>query len=208
MARINFNLFTTNKFSDRNNHRFYVKTTTFDDLSVYWEYSCGCIICVPVRVSNLSLIQMRNKFETAFVDIPEDCWPKNHLETDHFCCPKDQKLLERLSFIWEIEQEEFYPQEESAAEILEMIACVCDPAVFEKIIASYTPTSLRAIFSQPATADQLKRRFKNPKKLSEICEKTYRQAKMKRTYLTMARYCEYMDELTDHCDQPRKKQRT
>ena len=142
----------------------------------------------PTPFSTVALGNMKNKFETSLLDIREDCWPKEHFESEHFCCPKDPKLVERLSFIWEIEQEEFYEKEGYAAvqEVKDIVQILLrDPTALRKITDSLTPLSLRDIFSEPASAYDLKRRFKNPKKLLEICQKTIKQQSRKRKFIPL-----------------------
>jgi hypothetical protein len=214
MTKINYNLFISNEFEDRKNHRFFVKTTEFDDQAVYWQFSCGCDIFLTGHAndqstfSSFALEKMKNKFETSFLDIPENCWPKEHFESDHFCCPKDPKLVERLSFIWDIDQEEFYEKEGYAAveESKDMVDILLrDPTALEKILESKNkPLNLRDFFSEPASADELKRRFKNPKKLSEICRKTIKQQNKKRKFIPLT-YGELNEEYG--MEQAKKKQR-
>lgn len=97
-------------------HEFQVRILYYNADRIYWQLSCGCSIRMQhEELEKQFQQQMYSAFDGHALDKKDSFWGENNLKkTEHYLCPKDSKLVERLGFIVEHEKETLFPIKELA----------------------------------------------------------------------------------------------
>ena len=89
---------------DKARHAFHLRTLYYSrDNSIYWQFSCGCSIRMMNEVSEEAFhYQLEYAFEGHPLERKDSFWGQNNmLKTEHYMCPKDPRLVERISLVCE-----------------------------------------------------------------------------------------------------------
>lgn len=88
---------------DKARHAFHLRTVYYSrDNSIYWQFSCGCSIRMNEVAEEAFHSQLEWAFEGHKLERKDSFWGQNNmLKTEHFMCPKDPRLVERISLVCE-----------------------------------------------------------------------------------------------------------
>ena len=86
---------------DKARHAFHLRTVYYSrDNSIYWQFSCGCSIRMNEVAEEAFHSQLEWAFEGHKLERKDSFWGQNNmLKTEHFMCPKDPRLVERISLV-------------------------------------------------------------------------------------------------------------